>query len=252
MAATATVRTSIDDASAGKRYLERMASHSRLFEDRRAAGVALARELQKRVLQKPIVLALPRGGVAVAHEVARMIRAPLDVIAVRKIGMPGQPELAIGAIASGGIVVHEPRMKQEFPDSDPTFNRLADEQRIELEHRERLYRAGLAPLDLRGRTAILVDDGLATGSTMLAAIRAAHQAGADAIMVAAPVASREAAKLVRAEVDAVLILETPPVFLAIGEWYRNFEQLDDAEVCRLLGVSGQPVEDSRIIPHSVV
>jgi putative phosphoribosyl transferase len=223
-----------------------MASYSRIFENRGAAGVALARELKRRVLRPPvIVLGLPRGGVAVAYEVARMLRAPLDVIVVRKIGMPGQPELAIGAIASGGVVVHEPHMKEEFPDAGPTFNRLVEEQRMELERRERLYRAGLPPLEIKGKTVVLIDDGLATGSTMLAAIRAAHRAGADAIIVAAPVGSRDAAKLVRAEADAVVILETPPSFLAIGEWYRSFEQLDDAEVCRLLELSRQPVEDSR-------
>lgn len=222
-----------------------MASYSRIFEDRAAAGAALARELQRRVLRPPVlVLGLPRGGVAVAHEVARMLHAPLDVMLVRKIGMPGQPELAIGAIASGGVVVHEPHMKEEFPDSDPIFNRLVEAQRMELERRERVYRAGLAPLEIKEKTVILVDDGLATGSTMLAAVRAAHRAGAAAIIVAAPVASRDAAKLVRAEAEATVILETPTTFLAIGEWYRNFEQLDDAEVCRLLRLSRLPVEDS--------
>lgn len=171
-----------------------------------------------------------------------MLHAPLDVIIVRKIGMPGRPELAIGAIASGGIVIHEPH----FPDAGPAFNLLAAEQRRELERRDRVYRAGLPPLEIKGKTAILVDDGLATGSTMLAAIRAARRAGADTIIAAAPVASRDAAKLIRAEADAVAILETPPMLIAIGEWYRSFEQLDDAEVCRLLALSRQPVADSRV------
>lgn len=219
-----------------------MASYPRIFDDRRAAGVALARELQRWVLRPPvIVLGLPRGGVAVAHEVARVLHAPLDVILVRKIGMPGHPELAIGAIASGGVVIHEPH----FPDAGPAFNRLVEEQRQELERRDRVYRAGLPPLEIKGKTVVLVDDGLATGSTMLAAIRAAHRAGAETILAAAPVASREAAKLIRAETDAAVILETPPMFLAIGEWYRSFEQLDDAEVCRLLALSRECVEDSR-------
>jgi len=222
-----------------------MPLHYRIFEDRAAAGVALGLELQRRPLRPPVlVLGLPRGGVAVAYEVARMLHAPLDVMLVRKIGMPGQPELAIGAIAADGVVVHEPHMKEEFPDSDPTFNGLVEGQRVELERRERLYRAGLGPLDIEGKTVILVDDGLATGSTMLAAIRGAHRAGANAIIVAAPVASRDSAKLIRAEADATVILETPTTFLAIGEWYRNFEQLDDAEVCHLLELSRQPLEDS--------
>lgn len=222
-----------------------MASYSRIFEDRATAGVALARELQRRALRPPVlVLGLPRGGVAVAYEVARTLGAPLDVMLVRKIGMPVQPELAIGAIASGGVVVHEAHMQEEFPDGDPTFSRLVAEQRMELERRERVYRAGLAPLAINEKTVILVDDGLATGSTMLAAIRATHRAGAAAIVVAAPIASRDAAKLVRAEADATVILETPATLIAIGEWYRHFEQLDDAEVCHLLELSRAPFEDS--------
>jgi putative phosphoribosyl transferase len=215
-----------------------MVDSSRTFPDRSAAGVVLARELQTRVLQPPVlVLALPRGGVAVAYEVARMLHAPLDVMVVRKIGHPEQPELAIGAIASGGVVVHETGLEKEFPDLVKTFDRLADDQRRELERRERVYRQGLPALDLREKTVILVDDGLATGSTMLAAVRAARKAGAAPIVVAAPVASREAAALVRAEADASVILQTPPALFAIGLWYQHFEQLDDAEVCRLLQLS---------------
>lgn len=179
-----------------------------------------------------------------ACEVARMLDAPLDVMLVRKIGIPSQPELAMGAIASGGVVIHEPRMEKHFPDLKHAFNRVADEERTELERRERVYRAGLAPLDLEERTVILVDDGLATGSTMLAGVRAAHRAGAAAIIVAAPVASRDAAKLVRPEADATVILETPTPFFAIGEWYQRFEQLDDAEVCRLLELSRRPTRHS--------
>lgn len=212
-----------------------MALHSRIFVDRKAAGVALGRELQRRTLRPPLlVLGLPRGGVPVAYEVARMLHAPLDVMLVRKIGMPGQPELAMGAIASGGIVIHEPRMEKEFGDLERAFDRVAAEERKELERRERAYRAGLPPLDLRERTVILVDDGLATGSTMLAAVRATHKAGAGAIIVAAPVASRDAAMLIQPEADAAVILQTPAPFFAIGEWYQHFEQLDDAEVRRLL------------------
>lgn len=156
---------------------------------------------------------------------------------VRKIGLPGQPELAMGAIASGGVVVHEGGVEKAFPDLAHGFDRLAEAQRTELERRERIYRRGLPPLDLTGRTAILVDDGLATGSTMLAAIRAARTAGAGRIIAAAPVASSEAAGLVRAEADETVLLETPPLLFAIGQWYRDFEQLDDAQVCRCLDLS---------------
>lgn len=215
-----------------------MSVQPRIFADRAAAGVALAQALQSRLLTPPvIVLALPRGGVPIALEVARMLEAPLDVMLVRKVGLPDQPELAMGAVASGGIVVHDESIEKAFPDLAGSFDRLAAEQRTELERRERVYRRGLPPLDLAGKTAVLIDDGLATGSTMLAALRAARQMGARATVAAAPVASSQAAALVRAEADAIVILQTPPALFAIGEWYRNFEQLDDAEVCRLLDLS---------------
>ncbi len=205
----------------------------RIFPDRAAAGVALGRELRQRLLNPPmLVLGLPRGGVPVAYEVAQMLQAPLDVMLVRKIGMPGWPELAIGAIASGDILVHKPPLERQIPAE--TFERLAGEQRRELERRERIYRAGRPPLEVTGKTIILVDDGLATGSTMLAAVRAARKAHAAAIVVAAPVASREAAHLVRAEADSVVILQTPALLFAIGEWYEHFEQLEDDDVTRLL------------------
>jgi putative phosphoribosyl transferase len=228
------------------RYSTQVVERSQIFSDRAAAGLALARELQRRRLQPPlVVIALPRGGVAVAYEVARVLKAPLDVIVVRKVGMPGQPELAIGAIASGGIVVHEPNLEQEFPDLAGSFDRLAEEQRRELERRERAYRPEAGPLDLRGKSVILVDDGLATGSTMLAAIHAARKADAGAIIVAAPVASVAAAELARREADAAVILETPAALLAIGQWYRNFEQLDDCEVRRLLNLSRRDLDGYR-------
>ncbi len=208
-------------------------SAERIFPDRTAAGVALGRELRRRLLKPPLlVLGLPRGGVPVAYEVAQVLKAPLDVMPVRKIGMPGWAELAIGAIASGNILVHKPPLEKEIPAE--TFDRLAEEQRRELERRERIYRGGRPPLEATGKTVILVDDGLATGSTMLAAVRAARKAHAAAIVVAAPVASREALELVRAEADSVVILQTPEVLFAIGGWYQHFEQLEDEDVTRLL------------------
>ncbi len=215
--------------------------HSQVFENRSSAGAALAARLKGRALKPPVlVLGLPRGGVPVAFEVARVLSAPLDVMLVRKIGMPGQPELAIGAIASGDIVVHEPRIAEEFPGLEATFDRLVEAQRRELKRREQVYRAGLDPLDLKGKTVVLVDDGLATGSTMLAAVRAARKAGATSIVVAAPVASPQAVHLLKPEADSVVILETPAMLFAIGAWYDHFEQLEDAEVCRLLELSRSP------------
>jgi putative phosphoribosyl transferase len=208
------------------------------FQDRAMAGAELGRELRRLGLQgQPLVLGLPRGGVPVAYEVARALHAPLDVLLVRKVGMPGQPEVAIGAIASGDITVHDPQIDREFPQLRESFERLATPQRSEMRRRERVYREGLAALDLSGRTVVLVDDGLATGCTMLAALRAARAAGAAVIVAAAPVASRQAAQLIGPEADRVVVLKIPPRFSAVGEWYVHFEQVDDAEVCRLLDLS---------------
>lgn len=223
---------------------------ARVFADRTAGGIALARELRHRHLEPPvIVLGLPRGGVPVAFEVARLLNAPLDVMLVRKIGMPGQPELAIGAIASGNIVVHEALIANEIPTLAPTFDHLVEHQRRELERREQLYRPGLGGLELKGKTAILVDDGLATGSTMLAAVRAAHKAGAAAIVVAAPVASQEAVDLIRTEADSVVILQVPTMLYSIGQWYEHFEQLEDEEVCRLLELNRRDQQGTPASKH---
>lgn len=226
-----------------------MALYPRIFVDRAAAGIALGEELQREFetwhLRPPVlVLALPRGGVPLACEVARMLRAPLDVLVVRKVGLPRQPEVAIGAVASGGVLVHERWAETHFPDLAPAFEVLAEEQRREVERREKVYRPGLARLDLTGKTVVLVDDGLATGSTMLAAVRAARSAGAAAIVAAAPVASPQAAARIRAEADLVVFLQIPASLLAVGDWYCNFRQLDDAEVCRLLDLSRKSAQSS--------
>jgi putative phosphoribosyl transferase len=208
------------------------------FVDRTAAGRALAGAVQKLRLRRPIlVLGLPRGGVPVAYEVALALRAPLDVLVVRKVGMPGQPELAIGAVAAGGIIVREPGSAGYLPALDTRFERLAQRELRELDRRERAYRTDLPPLDLGGQTVVLVDDGLATGATMIAAVRAARAAGAAFVVAAAPVASDQAAALVGAEADELAILRVPPMLFAIGAWYRNFEQLDDADVRRLLALA---------------
>jgi putative phosphoribosyl transferase len=207
------------------------------FVDRTQAGRVLARRVRELKLQPPVlVLALPRGGVPVAYEVANALHAPLDVLVVRKIGMPGRPELAIGAIASGGILVREPGgTGQDWLDAH--FERLAQRELAEVERRERAYRGGLPPLDLRGGSVVLVDDGLATGATMVAAIRAARQAGADHVVVAAPVASDEAVARVRAEADQIAIVQTPRFLYAIGAWYEDFDQVEDAEVRHLLALA---------------
>ena len=210
--------------------------YTRIFPDRAAAGRELGTALARhRYAAPPLVLGLPRGGVPVAWEVARALRAPLDVMIVRKVGMPGQPELAIGAIASGGIVVRDPdTLRYLQPDDD--FEALAARERIELERRERAFRGGRPPLALADHAVILVDDGLATGSTMLAAVRAARQGGATTVIAAAPVASHEAAALLTPECDAVEFLMVPPSLYAIGQWYEDFTQTPDGEVTRLLAL----------------
>jgi predicted phosphoribosyltransferase len=207
----------------------------RRFHDRQSAGRELAQALQRLNLSgELLVLGVPRGGVPVAFEVAQALAAPLDVLVVRKIGAPSQPELAIGAIASGGIVVHEPEAVSYLAISESLFQRLLQHERVELERRERAYRGGRPPLHLQRRTVILVDDGLATGATMLAAVRAAQAAGAALVIVAAPVASKEAVALLRPAADQILVLQTPPYFFAVGEWYEHFEQTSDDEVQALL------------------
>jgi putative phosphoribosyl transferase len=186
-------------------------------------------------LQAPIVvLGLPRGGVPVAAEVAKALHAPLDVLVVRKVGMPGEPELALGAVATGAVTVQQPLAFGGFAPGAQEFAALAERERHELLRREQLYRAGRPPLELAGKTAVLVDDGLATGATMLAAVRAARKAGAAAVVAAAPVASDEAAALIGAECDDLAILEIPRSLRAIGEWYLDFSQVEDGEVCGLL------------------
>jgi putative phosphoribosyl transferase len=204
-----------------------MMARSQIFANRSAAGAQLARALAQRTLRPPvIVLGLPRGGVPVAFEIARALHAPLDVLIVRKIGLPEQPEFAVGAIASGDVLVQT--------EATSGFERLVQRERAELERRERLYRAGLPPLQLAQHTVVLVDDGLATGSTMLVALRAARKAGASTVICAAPVASAEAAALVAAEADGTVILQTEPLLSSIGEWYQDFEQLEDSQVLDLL------------------
>ncbi len=211
-------------------------SSTRIFADRTLAGRELGAALAQRHYAAPVlVLGLPRGGVPVAHEVALALRAPLDVMIVRKVGMPGQSELAIGAIASGDIVVRDPHTLRYLP-AGADFDALAARERVELERREQAFRGGRPPLQLRGRTALLVDDGVATGSTMLAAVRAARQGGAAAVVAAAPVASHEAAELLTPECDAVEFLMVPQSLYAIGQWYADFTQTPDSEVTRLLAL----------------
>lgn len=207
----------------------------RVFEDRSEAGRALADALAGwRGAPDTIVLGLPRGGVPVAYEIAAALGLPLDVLLVRKLGLPWQPELAMGAIASGGaLVVNDEVVRYLPPDSDALESVRKLEQH-ELERRERAFRGDRPPLDLHGRTGILVDDGLATGATMEAAVRALRNLGAKRVIVAVPVASVEARDRIAGLADEVVCLSAPAWFTAVGQWYRDFGQTEDAEVSELL------------------
>jgi putative phosphoribosyl transferase len=208
-------------------------SQTRMFSSRRAAGRALGDELVLLHLENPVVLALPRGGVPVGYEVAHRLSAPLDVLVVRKVGAPGQPELAMGAVGRGVTVADDDTISI-LGVTPEYFDTVAQQERLEVERRERLFREGRPPLDLHGRTAILVDDGLATGSTMLAAVGVARRLGAVQVIVAVPVASREATERLARRADRVLSLMTPDPFAAVGFWYEDFTQTEDAEVQSLL------------------
>lgn len=206
----------------------------RQFTDRVAAGRELA-DLLEEYKRRPdvLVLGLPRGGVPVAFEIAQSLHAPLDVMVVRKLGAPGQPELAIGAVAAGGVTVINEGILAWFRDSK-AIERAEALERIELERRERAYRGGRPPLTAKGRTVILVDDGAATGATMRAAVRAARKLEARRVVVALPVASTEAHQMLRREADEVICIGTPIGFYAVGQWYAEFAQTTDDEVTDLL------------------
>ena len=183
-----------------------------------------------------VVLGLPRGGVPVAHEVAEALGVPLDVFVVRKLGAPSQPELALGAIASGGTVVLNDDIVRALRVDDVRLQSIIDAQRAEVDARDRLYRGDRAPMALDGRTIVLVDDGLATGATMRAAVAAVRRRGVRSVVVAVPVAAPEAVEMLYATagVDRVAVVSTPSDFVAVGLWYRDFSQVSDDEVRRLL------------------
>ncbi|MGA8595817.1 MAG: phosphoribosyltransferase [Bryobacteraceae bacterium] len=206
-----------------------------IFRDRADAGRRLADRLA-RTTNDPttIVLGLPRGGVPVAFEVARSLEAELDVFLVRKLGLPGQEELAIGAIASGGVRILNESLIRELQLSKSLIDRITAREEYELKRREDLYRQGRPGVPVRNRAAILVDDGLATGASMKAACRALRLQGPRRIVVAVPVAARETCDEFRIDVDEIVCAFTPTPFLAVGIWYEDFSQTTDEEVQRLL------------------
>ena len=205
------------------------------FRDRSDAGRQLAAQLA-RYAGRPdvVVLALPRGGVPVGYEVARELGAPLDVFLVRKLGVPGHEELAMGAVATGGVRVLNDQVVRALGIPDYVIDAVAVWEERELARRERLYRGERQPPDVRGRTVILVDDGLATGATMHAAIQALREQQPARIVVAVPTASPETCERLKEEVDDVICAVTPEPFYAVGLWYENFSQTTDEEVRDLL------------------
>jgi predicted phosphoribosyltransferase len=206
-----------------------------LFRDRSHAGALLAERLTAyKGRADVLVLGLPRGGIPVAYEVARELAAPLDIFIVRKLGAPGQPELAMGAIASGGVRVLNDSVVRALGIPRSAIDRVEAAEQVELERREALYRSGQPPPEVRGRIVILIDDGLATGSTIRAAVAALRPRGPRRIVVAVPVAAAETCAEFRHEVDEVVCAETPEPFFAVGEFYRDFSQTTDEEVRDLL------------------
>jgi erythromycin esterase-like protein/predicted phosphoribosyltransferase len=217
-----------------------------LFRDRREAGRVLAEKLATYANRPDVlVLALPRGGVPVAYEVARALGAPLDVFVVRKLGVPGYEELAMGAVATGGVLVLNDQLVERLGIPEPMIDAIAARERQELARRERLYRGGRPPPDVRGRTVILVDDGLATGATMHAAIQALRQQHPARIVVAVPTASPETCEEMKAKADEVICAITPEPFHAVGRWYQDFSQTTDEEVGDLLARRNTP-ENSEV------
>lgn len=209
---------------------------TKFFKNRSEAGRFLAQRLEE-YTNNPnvVVLALPRGGVPVAFEVADALKAPLDIFVVRKLGVPGYDELAMGAIATGGTRILNSRVVDYLDISDETIEAVAAREQRELERRERLYRGAQPALDVRGRTVIIVDDGMATGSTMRAAVRALRQQEPEKILVAVPVGARETCASFAQEVDTMCVCAiTPEPFDGVGLWYRDFEQTSDEEVRQLL------------------
>jgi len=220
------------------------------FQNRRQAGRLLAAKLV-RYANRPdvIVLALPRGGVPVGYEVARALNAPLDVFLVRKLGVPGQEEFAMGAIASGGVRVLNEQAVNTLRIPNSVIERVTAGEQQELSRRERLYRGDRPSADVHDKTVILVDDGLATGSTMHAAVKALRQEQAGRIVVAVPVAARETCESLRAEADDVVCAATPEPFYAVGLWYDDFSQTTDEEVRDLLELANG-IREARDRRHS--
>ena len=209
--------------------------HDLPFRDRQQAGRLLSRQLRAYADRTDVlVLGLPRGGVPVAFEVAKSLHAPLDVFLVRKLGVPGQEELAMGAIAAGGVRVINEEVVRAMNISPHVIDSVAAKEALELERRDRLYRGDRPAPDVAGRTVILVDDGLATGSSMRAAVAALRERKPRRIVVAVPIAAVPTEREFRTEVDEIVCFATPEPFFSVGFWYEDFSQMTDEEIRDLL------------------
>jgi predicted phosphoribosyltransferase len=227
---SATVETPREASSLGPRS----GSDPERFADRREAGERLARALVGRGVRAAVVLAIPRGGVPVAAEVARALGAGLDVVVAKKIGVPGNPELALGAVTASGTRVLNAEFVAELAAGDAWLERATASAREVALQKETLLRAGREPFDVRGLSVLVVDDGLATGATALACVRDLRTRGAVHVMLAVPVGSREACALLRAEVEDLTCLVKPLFFAAVGEFYDDFAQVSDEEARAIL------------------
>ena len=210
-----------------------------VFLDRVDAGARLAVELEPLAQEHPVIVALPRGGVPVAFEIARALHAPLDILAVRKLGAPGNPELGVGAVAEDGTGVLDPQSAEMHGMTQATLGETLAVESRELRRRVERYRDGRPPASVKGRTVVIVDDGLATGLTDLAAVRALRSRGARQIIVAVPVGSSEAVSMLAGEADRVVCLEVPRRLFGVGMWYRDFSPVSDEQVEALLAEAGR-------------
>ncbi len=205
-----------------------------IFQDRQDAGRQLAERLLGSRYEAPVVLALPRGGVVVGYEVALALEAPLDVIVARKLGAPGNPEFGFGAVGPGGVRVVDDNTVRMLGLSEAQIEQIAARETEEMERRMRRYHGDRPPLELQGRTVILVDDGLATGVTARSAIQAIRAQKPRQLVLAVPVSARDTAEAIRSEVDELVCLNAPLAFMAVGQWYHEFGQTSDGEVIELL------------------
>ncbi|HYB03959.1 MAG TPA: phosphoribosyltransferase [Nitrososphaerales archaeon] len=205
-----------------------------MFRDRKEVGQLLADRIRKLNIKNPIVLAIPRGGVPVAREIALAIRAPLDLVITRKIGFPGEPEYAIGAVTQEGHIIVDHQTVSRMGVTEKYLKEEAERQTKEIQSRMERYRGETSYPDLKGKDVIIVDDGIATGNTILAAIESVRRKNPASIILAIGVAPPDAIRKLTKSVDSVICLDTPEPFFSIGEFYVSFEQVDDDEVQRIL------------------